>query len=131
MIVLDTHVLVWWVTAEPKLSTKARRAIKTAARRNSVVASTISILEIATAVRSGRLTLSQPLNQWLGDVRSLPELQFEPVTIDIASSAGAFDESTPGDPADRIILATATTLGARLVSADRELRDNPHVEVVW
>ena len=131
MIVLDTHVLVWWVAASPELSTSAKRAIDTAARKASLVASTISILEIVTAVRRGRLALSQPLIQWLTDVRSLPELRFEPVTVDVASRAGAFDESTPRDPADRLILATAATLGSRLVSADRKLRGNRHVEVVW
>lgn len=64
-------------------------------------------------------------------MRNLPELRCEPVTADIAARAGAFDDAMPGDPADRLILATAAALGTRLVSADRTLRGNRHVEVVW
>ena len=131
MIVLDTHVLLWWISSSELLSPRAKRAIASAARKQSVIASNISVLEIATAVRRGRLTLSQPLPQWLGDVRSLPELRFEPVTIDLASSAGGFDNSIHRGPADRLILATALTLGARLVSADQRLRENQQVEIVW
>jgi PIN domain nuclease of toxin-antitoxin system len=131
VIVLDTHALVWWVAGAPELSARARRAIDAAVRRDAVVASTISILEIVTAVRRGRLTLSVTSAQWLADIRLLPELHFEPVSADIASCAGAFDASTHGDPADRLILATAATLGTRLISADRRFRGNRHVEVVW
>lgn len=64
-------------------------------------------MEIATAVRRGRLTLSMPFGQWLADLRALPELQFEPVTAEIAALAGSFDGAMHGDPADRIIAATA------------------------
>lgn len=131
MIVVDTHALVWWVSASPSLSNGAKRAIEAAARRDGVVASTISILEIATAVRRRRLELRQSLSEWLADVRNLPDLRFEPVTFDIAVRAGTFDDAMPGDPADRLILATAAALGTRLVSADRKLRGNRQVEVVW
>ncbi len=131
MIVLDTHALVWWVAASPLLSKGAKRAIEAAAKNDGVVASTITILEIATAVRRQRLELRQPLSAWLADVRNLPELRFEPVTADIAARAGTFDEAMPGDPADRLILATAAALGARLVSGDRKLHGNRHVDVVW
>lgn len=131
MIVLDTYVLVWWVDSSSRLSLKARRAIAAAAKEGSVIVSTISILEIVTAVRRGRLVLDRAIGEWMDDVRSLPEICFEPVTVEIASRAGAFDDSTHGDPADRIILATAETLRARLVSADRQLRSSKQVEVVW
>lgn len=131
MIVLDTHVLVWWVAAAPALSARARRAIQSAARHRPVIASAISVFEIATAVRRGRLKLSASLDQWLNDLRTLPELHLEPVSADIAQIAGAFEEAMPGDPADRIIVATAITLQAKLVTADERLRQSRHVETVW
>jgi PIN domain nuclease of toxin-antitoxin system len=89
------------------------------------------VLEIVTAVRRGRLELGSPLDQWLADLRALPELQFQPVSGEIAELAGTFDEATPGDPADRIIVATARTLRAKLVTADERLRESPHVLTVW
>ena len=94
-------------------------------------ASAISVMEIATAVRRGRLTLRVPFEQWLADLRSLPELRFEPVTAEIAALAGSFDGAMHGDPADRILAATARTLGARLVTADERLRGLPDVVALW
>ena len=131
MIVLDTHVLVWWVSGSGRLSVRAKRAIDQTLRRSPAIVSTISVLEIATAVRRGRLELGSPLDQWLADLRALPELQFQPVSVQIAELAGGFDEATPGDPADRIIVATALTLRAKLVTADTHLRESPSVVTVW
>jgi len=131
VIVLDTHVLVWWVSGSGRLSVRAKRAIDQGLRRSPAIASTISVLEIVTAVRRGRLELGSPLDQWLADLRALPELQFQPVSGEIAELAGSFDDATPGDPADRIIVATALTLRAKLVTADERLRGSPRVLTVW
>ena len=131
MIVLDTHALVWWAVGDRRLSAPALRAIKAAAKGGGVFASAISVMEIATAVRRGRLTLRVPFEQWLADLRSLPELRFEPVTAEIAALAGSFDGAMRGDPADRIIATTARTLGARLVTADERLRGLPDVVALW
>ena len=131
MIVLDTHVLVWWVSGSGRLSVRAKRAIAQSLRRSPAIVSTISVLEIATAVRRGRLELGSPLDLWLADLRALPELLFQPVSGEIAQLAGTFDKATPGDPADRIIVATALTLRAKLVTADERLRESARVVTVW
>lgn len=131
MIVLDTHVLIWWVSGLVRLSPRARRMLDASTRDSPAIVSAISVFEVATAVRRGRLALDVPLDQWLADVGVLPELRFEPVTPEIARLAAAFDDATPGDPADRIIVATARSLDARLVTADETLRRSPHVEAVW
>jgi PIN domain nuclease of toxin-antitoxin system len=131
VIVLDTHVLVWWVSGSGRLSVRAKRVINQGLRRSPAIVSTISVLEIVTAVRRGRLELGSPLAQWLADLRALPELQFEPMSGEIAELAGSFDEAMPGDPADRIIVATALTLRARLVTADERLRESRRVSTVW
>ena len=131
VILLDTHALVWWFTGAAGLSARAKRTIQSAARQGPLVASAISVFEIATAARRDRLKLSVPLDQWLGDLRMLPELRFEPVTADIAQLAGTLERSLPGDPADRIIVATAMTLQAKLVTADDHLRRLRQVDTVW
>ena len=131
MIVLDTHVLVWWVSGSDRLSVRAKRAIDQSLRRSPAIVSTISVLEIVTAVRRGRLELGSPLDLWLADLRTLPELLFQPVSGEIAQLAGSFDEGTPGDPADRIIVATALTLRAKLVTADERLQESKRVVTVW
>ncbi len=131
MILLDTHALVWWAADAARLSARAKRAIRSALREGHVVASAISLFEIATAIRRGRLVLAVPSEQWLADVRLLPELRFEPVSAEIAEVAGSFDGAVPGDPADRIIAATAIALGLKLITADKQLRRAPRLQTVW
>ena len=130
MIVLDTHALVWWVAEPEKLSTRARRAIKASAAESEVVISTISIFEISTLIRRGRLELGIDAGQWFAALRSLPELIIEPISAEIAWAAGAFGTTFPGDPADRIIAATAQALGAKLVTADHKLH-RAAAGIVW
>lgn len=131
MIVLDTHVLLWWLSGAPQLSPAASLAVAEAASADRVIASTISVLEIATAARRGRLQLSMPVAQWLADVRQLPELRFAPVTAEIAELAGSFADEIHGDPADRLIAATAIALACPLVTADEKLRASRLVPTVW
>jgi len=131
LIVLDTHVLVWWLAQAPGLSARGKRAIGKHAAAGEIVASTISVLEIATAVRRGRLHFNVPLDQWLADARSIPELRLEPVSAEIAAVAGSFLEPMHGDPADRIIAATATVLRAALVTADDRMRSLRALRTIW
>ena len=128
---LDTHVLIWWLSNITSLSPKARRIIAKESLRKGIVASAISALEITTLVRRGRLRLSVPVATWLADAQRLPELRFEPVSVEIAQLAGSFGEEIPGDPADRIITATATILNGSLVTADAKLRAYKPLATVW
>jgi PIN domain nuclease of toxin-antitoxin system len=131
VILLDTHALVWWVSDAAKLSGPARRAIQASIREDGLAVSAISLFEISTLVRRKRLQLGVRLEDWLGDLGRLPELRIEPLGSEIARLAGSLDESFPGDPADRIIAATAVLLRVRLVSADARLRRASQLQVVW
>jgi len=131
LIVIDTHVLVWWLTRAPGLSRKAERTLAAHGDPGQIVVSAISLLEIATAVRRGRLELSIPLDQWLADINSLPEIRIEPVSADIAALAGNLAEPMHGDPADRLIVSTAFTLGVPLVTGDKKLQEYRGVKTIW
>jgi len=130
-LLLDTHALVWWWTDDPRLPRPAREAIGGALRSGPVSVSTISLFEIAAAIRRGRLVVAAPAEQWLSDLRKLPELHFEPISAGIAELAGSFADPFPRDPADRLIAATAIVLGLKLVTADARLRRAPRVQAVW
>lgn len=131
MILLDTHALVWWVAEPARLSVRARRAILAAASDRRLCASAASVLEIATLLRRGRLTLSAEPAQWLDDLRALPELRIESVGFEVAARAGSFDGPVHGDPIDRLLIATAMLLHAPLVTADVRLRELRMIRTIW
>ena len=93
--------------------------------------SAISIFEIATGVRRGRIELRQPLEDWFQDLARLPEIRIAPVSAVIAAHAAGFDDNVHGDPADRIILATASVLGLPLATADEKLRSSKLTSLAW
>ena len=130
MIVADTHALVWWLADPTRLTAKARRSLD-AAGVDSVIVSAATLLELATLLRRGRLSLSVPADAWLADLNQIAEVRVEPVTGDIAIRAGSFDEQLPGDPIDRLIVATAMSLGAPLVTADNRLRRISGLRTIW
>jgi PIN domain nuclease of toxin-antitoxin system len=132
MILLDTHVLVWWVDGDTrKLSRKARQALEQNSTRSELLVASTSIFEIATLERRGRLRFKIPASEWLAQVRRLPEYRLEPLTDDIAERAGQFGDTFPGDPADRMIAATALLRGVPLVTYDERLRETGHLTTIW
>ena len=131
VIVLDTHALIWWADAGSKLSKKARQAARTEARRRELIASSISVFEIVTLNRRGRLEFKGSVDEWLTDLRTLPELTFHPITDEIAERAGGFGDVFPGDPADRLIAATALVLGVPLITQDTKLHGVPSLHTLW
>ena len=131
VLVLDTHVLIWWLCKPGELSAKARKAIAAAAQDKRLLVSAISILEITTLVRRGRLQFNVPVEHWLADFRKLPEFRITPVNADIAQLAGSYANDMPGDPAARLIAATAATMDIPLVTADEKMRSNKSLVTLW
>jgi PIN domain nuclease of toxin-antitoxin system len=130
-MVLDTHVLLWWLSAPANLPARARKVLGAAIAKGPVTLSAISIFEIATGVRRGRIALRQPLEDWFEDLQRLPEIRIEPVSAAIAAHAAGFDENVHGDPADRIILATSRVLRLPLATADDKLRSSKLTALAW
>lgn len=132
MIVLDTHVLVWWVDGETKkLSRKARQALEQHGKRNELMVSSITFFEITTLERRGRLRFKIPASEWLAQVRRLPEYRIEPLPDEVAERAGQFGDTFPGDPADRMITATALLRDVPLVTHDEKLRSVEYLKTIW
>lgn len=126
MILLDTHVWVWWVHQDDRLSTKAKSFISQHETRHIGV-SAISCWEIAKLVEHGRLRLPMPTDQWLHAALAYPGVKLLELTPDIAADACSLPGSFHRDPADQIIVATARHHGCELVTMDQRILSYPHV----
>lgn len=118
MILLDTHVLIWQERGDLRLGPQTRRVIARALQEDRVAVSAISFWEVGMRVQKGRLDLLFDLGVWRRDLldRGLIEI---PVDGGIATRAGLLP-NIHGDPADRIIVATALE-GHQLVTADGKI----------
>lgn len=131
MIVLDTHVLVWFVSNPEKLSRNAKKYINQEIKKNEIFVSSISVWEIYMLIKKERIKLSIHPQSWLEKVESLPFVQFVPVDNRIASQSVNLPEPLHNDPADRIIIATALNNGALLITSDRRILKYPHAQSLW
>ncbi len=131
MIVLDTHVWLWWISNPENLSTRAGQAIDQAVAEKSIIISSISTWEIALLVDKGRLELSVDLRDWVRKTEDLPFVRFMPVDNTISLRSVTLPGRFHPDPADRIITATAMTMGLPLVTMDNKIINYPHVQTIW
>ncbi|KAF0159669.1 MAG: pilT2 [Syntrophaceae bacterium] len=131
MIVLDTHAWIWWVSSPAFLSETARQVIDEAVTQRNVLISSISIWEVAILVSRGRLKLTMNPDDWVAASEALPFFDFVPVSNNIALKSVQLPGVLHNDPADRIIIATAISLGAALVTKDEKIRNYEYVKTVW
>jgi len=129
VIVLDTHVWLWWLADPARLSTAARAAIDEA---TEIGVSPISAWEVGMLVRRGRISLDRDVAVWVRQALAHARVREQPLTTEIALAAGRLDGSDfPGDPADRFIYATAEAARARLVTRDEQIRRFDARTTVW
>ena len=129
MILMDTHVWVWWVQDDPAMPQQMREQLE---RNESggLGVSVISCLEVARLVAYGRLVLPRPVEEWIDKALHYPYVQLvelsPAIAIDSTQLPGVFHK----DPCDRIIVATARRLDILLATADGLIRNYPHVKVI-
>ncbi len=117
-LVLDTHVWIWLNFGMPGLKPQALRLIDEAAGRGDLRLPAICPWEVALLTSIRRLELYSPVRDWVRRALDLPGLQLAPMTPDIAVEACYLPGDFHGDPADRLIVATARVEGATLVTRD-------------
>lgn len=130
MILLDTHVVVWLALDPGRLSKKARAAIDEARRDGDGLGiCDITLLELSTLFRKGRIHLEVSLESFLGEIAA--RFVILPISGRACARALGLPEAYPEDPADRIIGATALVEGLCLLTADREIRQSLAVPTIW
>lgn len=130
MIVCDTHALVFDALSPNLLGTEAAQAIEESHRRSDLACADISLWEIAMLIEKGRLRVEASIEEFLFAMISARRLNVLPVTPTIAALSAS--RSVPdGDPADRLIVATAISHGATLVTKDDRLVGLKDLPTIW
>ena len=127
-VLLDTHVVQWWSAEPDRLSPAAAKAVLGAAE---LAVASITWFELAWLAEHERISVAIPTRSWLEQLAT--GVRTVGTTPAIASGAVALPSSFPGDPADRLIYATAVEHGWMLVTKDQRLRGHPHPRpvTVW
>jgi PIN domain nuclease of toxin-antitoxin system len=131
VILLDTHVLIWWAEDTGRLSERAASAI---ADTPSVLVSPISFWELGMLIERGRVAIDRDLVRWCRNLLAASDIEVAELTPYIAISAAQLPEFH-GDPADRLLYATARELQIAMISKDEKIRSyalrRGDVAVVW
>ena len=127
-VLLDSHVVHWWSAEPDRLSAAATRAIEQA---EELAVASISWFELAWLASHERIMLTMPLRSWLDGLSQ--QLRTVETTPAIAAAAVSLPRSFPGDPADRLIFATAVDKGWPLITKDQRMRRHRHPRrpAVW
>lgn len=130
--VCDTHVLLFSAMEPERLSSDAARVLAVGAEVGHLVCADISLWEIAMLHSRGRLQVPPEvgLAELVSDILASLQMQILPITPRIAalSQEPLFSH---GDPADRLIAATAIATGLPLISMDSRLREVPGLRCIW
>jgi PIN domain nuclease of toxin-antitoxin system len=129
MIIIDTHIWVWWNQGDSQLSVHQRDAIEDA-RTDGIGVCTISLIEVARLLQRGRIILPKPIHEWFNIALAQQGVILISITPAIAIDASNLPGSFHKDPADRIIVATARAYDCPLITVDREILAYSNVKLL-
>ena len=128
MIVIDSHVWIWWWSLTPDaLSAAARQAIDSA---DEIGIPVIACVEVAQAERRRRIRLDRPITAWIEQCLASERVRLLALTPSIAIEASRL-KWNHRDPFDRVIAATAIVHRAPLVTKDERIRKFQGVATIW
>lgn len=129
MIILDTHIWIWHVQGDKRLTADYVQVIQ---RYESIGlgVSVISLWEVAKAVARGRLSFPAPLEDWFILALAYPGIALLPLTPQIAIESTQLPGIFHKDPADQIIVAAARIYNHPLVTFDTKILNYPHVKLL-
>ena len=130
--ICDTHILLFWAHEPERLTPPAQQALELGLSRGELAIADITLWELALLHERGRLVLPHDVapSHYLKQLQAALRLQVLPITAEIAllSRSSLFPH---GDPANRLIGATALHHGASLITADAKLRALAELNTIW
>jgi len=130
MILLDTHIWLWWLHTPDQLSERGRNLLTIGENQNALIVSAISVWEIAVKHSNGKLPLPLPINEWFGLATIRPGITIEPLDPLDAITSTQLPGDFHKDPADRIIVAIAYRRNIELITCDQKILNYPHVKTI-
>jgi len=127
VIVLDTHAWIWLTDDPDRLGREARRALRGRQPRGLAA---VSCWELAALSARGRIELDRDAVSWMDESLERERIELLPLTPAVAVASTQL-AALPGDPADRLIVATALTYGATLITRDERIRSSGIVKTLW
>jgi PIN domain nuclease of toxin-antitoxin system len=128
VILLDTHIWVWWVQGDARLPPTLRGVLEVN-EKSGLGVSVISVLEVARLVAHNRLTIPLPVMDWVEQALAYPHIQLIELSPKIAVESTQLPGEFHKDPCDRVIIATARHLNWQLATTDGLIERYPHVRV--
>jgi PIN domain nuclease of toxin-antitoxin system len=129
-VLLDTHVWIWWLTPESPLTSREREALDRAAEGRELYLAAISLWEAQVLHARKRIELPVPFAEWVASAADSRMLTLLPLDVEVAIAADALPPSFHGDPADRLIVATARAHSMALATHDSAIRKSRAV-ALW
>ena len=126
-VLLDTHVFLWWIVDDPRLSPRARKIIGNG--ENTLFLSAASAWEIAIKAKLGRLKLPDDPERFIPEQMALNAIESLPVQVSRALHVYTLPEYH-SDPFDRIIIAQAQLEGLPILTADPQI-SRYEVDTIW
>ena len=129
MILLDTHVWLFWVNDDRELISK--KALTAINRAESFGVSVISCWEIAMLVAKQRLAFNMDVQDWVNQASKYPGIRLIGLDAEVAVLSTRLPGNFHGDPADRMIVATCMKHNVPLISKDKTIRSWGQIKVIW
>lgn len=120
-ILLDTHVWIWLMEGNESLSITFRKTVDRIQGQEGILISPISIWEVGMLAEKRRITIDMDCMDWVTQALSQPGIALAPITPQIAIESCRLPGQIHGDPADRLLLATAHYENAVLITCDSKL----------
>lgn len=134
LLLLDTHVWIWVVEgAAAELAAPAIARVEKASDAGAVRVAAISVWEVAMLEARGRLRLALEIDEWVRRALRAPGTRLVPLSPEIAVDSARLPGELDGDPADRMLIATARRIGASLLTRDKRILaygDSGHLSAV-
>lgn len=120
-IILDTHVILWSLLQPEEITDSVKQIISDAQNQGKLLLSSISLWEIAMLKVKKRINIYEPIKEFLKSIESIEGIEIVGISSDIAAESTLLVDNFHGDPADRIIAATAINKSTHLLTRDKQI----------